>query len=941
MFDGSDLMLRLSANGDAIRFVGFDPSMSGMQLPIENIQISNTGEWLSATQLLSRGIGIIGTPEPDTLNGTPLADWFEGLAGNDTMNGDQGGDTYVIDNDGGDDTIIDSESGSVDFNRLILPVGTELEDIRLSFEEGFLILDISNTGNRVRLAGFDPNNPLGSRAIEEFELGLNGPVLSYEQLLANGFDIVGTGDGDILSGTALHDRLTGLDGDDLLDATTGGDTLIGGAGDDTYLINIGDGVVTINDVSEDLAGNTLQFGEDIDSDSFRNNLRFVEDGSGGYYLLIPYGQEGDLLRLGNFNPDDVLGTHAIEKFVFNDGTVVDYETLVSWTFVVEGDNSANALTGTNVNDRLYGYEEDDVLEAGDGDDVLTGHTGDDSLKGGLGRDAYVVNLGDGLDEIDDVVESGIGNILTFGEGINIADISVSVDADDLLVSYGQSGDQVRVLNYKGIEPEAGTVIDTFEFADGSTITLAEFLNEGPAIANPVADQVTLEDAAFSFVLPEDIFIDSDGGQPIMHVSLSGMVGQPSWLKYDPQTRTLFGTPENSDVGQFDVVVQGIDEFGATAYHSFKLEVQNTNDAPEVASVINDVTTQEDATFNYQLSTDSFLDVDAGDELNYSLSIENGDALPSWLTFNSDTLMLSGTPENQDVGRLSLMLTATDLSGEQANQVFELEITNVNDAPQVNVLLVDQVATSGEDFTWTINSDAFIDVDAADSLSYTAQQSDGSALPDWLAFDANTGTFSGTPSDSASYSIDVIATDQSGEQASQTVSLVVEQEDDGHYCGHNPWGKGHGHKRGRGRGHHIGRGKGHDKHHHDENDDFFDNFDSGNHGWKPLFPVLDRHMQADWEYEGEHAFRHHHKQREFEQSWSSMKFELDKLDMDRQYDSHWSSFHHGAPISGKNLFHSSNLFGSRGGVDSVSLAESSGTNLKRFSGLNEGFGKLPD
>ncbi|MBK8132335.1 MAG: hypothetical protein IPK48_06130 [Gammaproteobacteria bacterium] len=49
---------------------------------------------------------------------------------------------------------------------------------------------------------------------------------------------------------------------------------------------------------------------------------------------------------------------------------MDYATLVSWAFVVEGDNAGNALEGTNVGDRLYGYDGDDVMESGDGEDVL-------------------------------------------------------------------------------------------------------------------------------------------------------------------------------------------------------------------------------------------------------------------------------------------------------------------------------------------------------------------------------------------------------------------------------------------------------------------------------------------------------------------------------------------------------------------------------------------
>lgn len=118
--------------------------------------------------------------------------------------------------------------------------------------------------------------------------------------------------------------------------------LAGEGGNDTYVVQLGDGIVTINDIAEDDAGNVLRFGPGIDPDELRNNLRYETDGNGGHVLLIPYGDDGDVVRLTGFDPRDVLGNHAIERFEFADGTAVDYATLVSWAFVVEGDNAGDA-----------------------------------------------------------------------------------------------------------------------------------------------------------------------------------------------------------------------------------------------------------------------------------------------------------------------------------------------------------------------------------------------------------------------------------------------------------------------------------------------------------------------------------------------------------------------------------------------------------------------
>ncbi len=772
-FDGRDLLLRLNDEGDVVRFAGFDPRAEGMQAPVSEINLPWQGVSLSFDDLLSRGVRIIGTPNDDMLTGTALADWIEGREADDTLSGGAGGDLYLIDADGGADTIIDSEDGDAP-NTGVLPEGTTLDDVRLSYDaEDFLILDLDNTGNRVRLSGFDPQDPLGPRAVERFRFGPDGDEIGYEELLSRGFDIVGTEESDALKGTTLTDRVRGGDGNDLIEATPGGDWLAGEGGNDTYVVKLGDGIVTIDDVAEEEAGNVLRFGPGIDPNDLRNKLRFEADGNGGHVLLIPYGDAGDVVRLTGFNPQDVLGNHAIERFEFADGTAVDYATLVSWTFVVEGDNAGNALTGTNVGDRLYGYDGDDVMESGDGEDVLTGGLGNDVLRGGAQRDAYVVNPGDGEDVIEDDLDAGVGNVLTFGAGIARDDVRLEVDGEDLLIHYGSQGDVVRVRNYAPDGAGGGTVIDTFEFADGTAVTLREFMNRAPEVANPVDDQVVLEDAAFSLRLPDDLFIDADSDDILTRVTVSGYTTLPDWLQYDAATRTLFGTPDNDDVGEFDVIVQGMDALGASSLHSFHVTVQNTNDAPEVGTPLSDLRALEDSAFSFTLPADSFRDVDVGDALTYTATGESGDPLPDWLTFDAQTGTFAGIPANADVGALQLRVTATDLAGESVSQTFAIEVANVNDAPEVGSVLANQTGRAGTALSWQLPQGAFYDVDAGDVLSYSATLENGDPLPDWLTFDAATGAFSGTPASAGNYALRVTATDLAGASASQSFTLTVE------------------------------------------------------------------------------------------------------------------------------------------------------------------------
>src|SRR5207249_3344323 len=129
---------------------------------------------------------------------------------------------------------------------------------------------------------------------------------------------------------------------------------------------------------------------------------------------------------------------------------------------------------------------------------------------------------------------------------------------------------------------------------------------------------------------------------------------------------------------------------------------------------------------------------------YAATLANGASLPTWLVFDAATRMFSGTPLNADVGTISVRVTATDSGGLSASDLFDLTVTNTNDAPVVANALADQAATEDAAFAYTVPANAFADVDVGDTLVYAATLADGSALPSWLAFDAATRTLSGTP-----------------------------------------------------------------------------------------------------------------------------------------------------------------------------------------------------
>ncbi|MHC5599048.1 MAG: DUF4114 domain-containing protein, partial [Nostoc sp.] len=80
------------------------------------------------------------------------------------------------------------------------------------------------------------------------------------------------------------------------------------------------------------------------------------------------------------------------------------------------------------------------------------------------------------------------------------------------------------------------------------------------------------------------------------------------------------------------------------------------------------------------------------------------------------------------------------------------------------------------FSFTFDANTLIDVDADDSLTYSATLEGGNDLPSWLKFDPVKRIFSGTPSktDSGSLTIVLKAKDQSGVSSIDTFALAVQQ-----------------------------------------------------------------------------------------------------------------------------------------------------------------------
>ncbi|MEQ1519927.1 MAG: cadherin domain-containing protein, partial [Aestuariivirga sp.] len=306
-------------------------------------------------------------------------------------------------------------------------------------------------------------------------------------------------------------------------------------------------------------------------------------------------------------------------------------------------------------------------------------------------------------------------------------------------------------------------------------------NDGPVASVQIADQSTAEDAGFSFTVAPTSFTDVDVGDTLtLSATLADGSPLPAWISFNPATQTFSGTPANGDVGDLTIRVTATDTSGATATQDFHVTVNNTNDGPVASVQIADQSTNEDAGFNFAVPPASFTDADVGDTLTLSASLADGSPLPAWLSFNPATQTFSGTPLNDDVGSLTIRVTATDMSGASATQDFTVTVNNTNDGPVASAVIANQATDEDSGFSFTVPGTSFTDVDVGDTLTLSATLADGSPLPAWLSFNPATQTFSGTPlnDDVGALTIRVTATDTSGATATQDFQVTVNNTNDG-------------------------------------------------------------------------------------------------------------------------------------------------------------------
>ena len=144
--------------------------------------------------------------------------------------------------------------------------------------------------------------------------------------------------------------------------------------------------------------------------------------------------------------------------------------------------------------------------------------------------------------------------------------------------------------------------------------------------------------------------------------------QPNWLTFDSSTGALFGVPDKEDAGEYSgIQITASDSTSAASLAAFSITVHAApeENLPPSISGTPPTDAREDETYSFiPLATDP-----ENDELSFSISNQ-----PSWLSFDTATGVLSGAPNEADIGLYTdIEIIVTDGEAETSLPSFDLTV----------------------------------------------------------------------------------------------------------------------------------------------------------------------------------------------------------------------------------------------------------------------------
>ncbi|WP_436087840.1 calcium-binding protein, partial [Pararhizobium sp. LjRoot255] len=364
---------------------------------------------LSLATAIVSGDAAIGSETADGLVRLEGDNLFVGGKGDDIIVSREGSDLFLFSKGDGKDYIRDTAKSLTETDTLLL---TDRVAADLIFERIGNTLQIRFVGSNdvISSENFFKEWGVENRGIDKIVLS-DGAVLDRDAI-AELTTAMGTEENNVITDTVLDDILQGGGGDDDISIRQGNDTVVYAQGDGYDVVRDLSGLASENDVLR-LAG--LRPSD-------------VELSRNGDALLIKVKATGEYItNLEFFRQDQsLLGHWGVDRIQFDNGISWDRSKIATEGWY-RGDQRANGLVGSTL------------------DDTLQGNGGNDTLSGGWGSDTYVWKKGDGSDSIDDGTDYIARTTDTLVlQDVRSSDVELIRRGNDLLILIKSTQEVIQV-----------------------------------------------------------------------------------------------------------------------------------------------------------------------------------------------------------------------------------------------------------------------------------------------------------------------------------------------------------------------------------------------------------------------------------------------------------------------------------------------------------------
>jgi pimeloyl-ACP methyl ester carboxylesterase len=254
--------------------------------------------------------------------------------------------------------------------------------------------------------------------------------------------------------------------------------------------------------------------------------------------------------------------------------------------------------------------------------------------------------------------------------------------------------------------------------------LSQFKPQVPPILGNIPNQNGTVSTNFNLALRPYVTITN--GDSILSYALSGTL--PAGLSFNSSTGIISGTP--TTVESKRMIATCTDNDSISNRDTFDIIINSLQVPPVLGSIPNQNGTVNS---NFNLAIRPFVTITNGDSiLSYAVS----GTLPTGLTLNSSTGIISGTPTTIETKKM--IITCTDNDGVSNKDTFDITIGSLQIPPSLNSI-PNQNGTVGTNFNLALRP--YVTITNGDSiLSYSLSGS----LPAGLSFNSSTGIISGTP-----------------------------------------------------------------------------------------------------------------------------------------------------------------------------------------------------